>query len=157
MTDSTQSSLDMHKANLQLATRIVKLLEQQSQQSLELAIRLMDERINACDATIEALQKTGDWQTLAALPSEAFWRQLHQLTGDSQALSQAALRLQTHVAASLQEAIQEWQRQALLAFKNSMPGAGGTIPAFSESAWTELLRPWNPWFGATAPDAKESK
>jgi hypothetical protein len=90
---------------------------------------------------IQGLQQAADWQALATLPSEVFWRLCQGRMGDAQAVRQ--------VAAKSQAAFAEW----------TAPGAhdlaGVCLEAFGASgdaaSFTQLCQRWTqPW---TAPSA----
>ncbi|RTL18189.1 MAG: hypothetical protein EKK55_21465, partial [Rhodocyclaceae bacterium] len=59
---------------------------------------------------IESLLKAQNWQELATLPAQAFWRQFQHQMGGAQALTQVAIKNQTTFTQGLQQAIQDWQK-----------------------------------------------
>jgi post-segregation antitoxin (ccd killing protein) len=135
--------LNLHKANLELQLRLGRLLQENQRKWLELSSRAISEGIAESSAELEQVLKTQDWQALAALPGEAFWRQLQQRMGDSQALTQMAISAQTAFAAGLQEALQAWQKETAQA----LSGAGD----FSniQGIFNDMLQQWNQfWPGA---------
>ncbi|KAB2758343.1 MULTISPECIES: phasin family protein [Brucella/Ochrobactrum group] len=102
--------LKLHKANLELQIQINRLMQEGGKRWLEVASQASNEGITEALAEIEALRKAENWQTLATLPGESFWRVLQQRVGDTQELSQAAIKNQTAFASGLQEAIEGWQK-----------------------------------------------
>lgn len=123
------------KANLDLQTRIGRLLQEGGQQWLETGTRAIGESAAEFDAEARRLLQAGDWQALAALPVETFWRQAEQRMGDGQAAAQAALQAQESFANGLAEALQEWQRDLAKAWAvagidaGAMPGIAGSWDA----------------------------
>ena len=107
MSNANTLPLDLYKANLELQVRIGKLFQEGGKQWLDYGYRLASDGIAESDAEIAQLLQSEDWQKLATLPAEAFWRQLQQRFGDSQAAAQIAITAQTGFAHGLQEAVQD--------------------------------------------------
>ncbi|MFT3755307.1 MAG: phasin family protein [Pseudoxanthomonas sp.] len=151
MKDASQLPLSLYKANLELQTRLGKLLQESSRQWIDYSYRLANDGIAESNAEIEELLQTNDWQKLATLPAESFWRQVQQRFGDSQALAQIAAAAQTEFTHGVQEAMQAWQKETAEAF-GDLPLAGadwpGTLPA-----WETLLP--NAFAVAPVPTAKK--
>ncbi|MFT4256237.1 MAG: phasin family protein [Pseudoxanthomonas sp.] len=133
MSNANQLPLSLYKANLELQTRLGKLLQESSRQWIDYGYRLANGGIAESNAEIEELLRTQDWQKLATLPAESFWRQLQQRFGDSQALAQIAAAAQAEFAHGVQEAVQAWQKETAAAFGES-PSAGFD--------WTGSFPPW---------------
>ena len=81
--------------------------------------------------------RSEDWQKLATLPAESFWRQLQQRFGDSQAATQMAVTAQAGFVRGLQEAVQAWQKQTTEAL-----GTVASTTAFGDPTWSNLFKPW---------------
>lgn len=135
MSNKTDLPLNLYKANLELQARVTRLAQQNGQQWLEFGHRLLGDGIADSDATVAELLKADNWQNLATLPADAFWRQLQQRFGDTQAVAQIAISAQTAFAQGLQQAVQAWQKEAGEAIgANSLTITPG-------SAWSELFKP----------------
>ena len=148
MSNTTQLPLNLYKANLELQTRIAKLIQEGGRQWLELGQRAIEDGIAECDAEVEEVLKAGDWQALATLPAESFWRQVQQRFGDSQAAVQIAVGAQTAFASGLQDAVRTWQKETALA-----PGDNPLAASFEGSPWADLLKPWQQLLSPSASAA----
>ena len=148
MSNANTLPLDLYKANLELQVRIGKLFQEGGKQWLDYGYRLASDVIAESDAEIAQLLQSEDWQKLATLPAEAFWRQLQQRLGDSQAAAQIAITAQTGFAHGLQEAVQAWQQQTAGVLGEVAPAAlsGGDSP------WANLFKPWQQLLQAAATD-----
>ncbi len=107
--------LTLYKANLEFYLKTGKLLQESGQRWLEIGTRAFGDGIAESRAEVDQLIRSGDWQALAALPQDAYWRQLQQRFGDSQAVAQIAISNQTQFFAGLQEALQTWQEESAAA------------------------------------------
>lgn len=135
MSNTTDLPLNLYKANLELQTKVTRLAQQNLQQWLEWGNRLLGDGIADSDATVAGLLKAKNWQDVATLPADAFWRQLQQRFGDSQAAAQIAISTQTAFAQGLQEAVQAWQKEAAEALGTT------SLATTQGSAWSELFKP----------------
>lgn len=139
---NTDTPLQLIKANAELQMRLSRLLQESGQQWLEQANRGSSEVAAETGAALESLLKTSNWQELATLPAQAYWRQIQQQTSNSQALYQAAIAIQTNFTKGLQQAVQEWQSSV-----TSTIGTGdATAPLrdlFTQwgSAWKTATKP----------------
>lgn len=149
MNNLSELPLDLHKANLELQVRVGKLIQESGQQWLDFANRMYGDGIAESNAEVEELLKTRDWQKLATLPAESFWRQVQQRFGDSQAAAQIAIGAQTAFASGLQEAVRTWQKETAEALGDN-PLAG----SLGDSAWNDLLKPWERLLSAVSPGSK---
>ena len=102
--------LNLFKANLKLQLGLQRLMQENGQQGLANATRAGCENIAESGAEIESLLKAQDWQELATLPAQVFWRQFQHQMGGAQALTQVAIKNQTTFTQGLQQAIQDWQK-----------------------------------------------
>src|SRR5690606_5796434 len=125
------------KANLDLQARLGDLLQQGGQQWLEQGTRAAGESAAEFQAQAARLLQAGDWQALAALPMETFWRQAGQPAGDGQAAAQASLKAQENFVGGLTEALQEWQRDLAKAWAVAGIDAGA-VPGIPGS-WDTML------------------
>ena len=87
--------------------QMMKALQENGQQWLENATRAGKDGIAESGAEIENLLKAKNWQELATLPAQAFWRQFQYHVGGAQALTQVAIKNQTTFTQGLQIAGQE--------------------------------------------------
>src|SRR5690606_14383958 len=99
----------LYRTNLQLQARLAALLQDTARQWLDFWQRLVEEGVLESDAGLQALGRH-DWQALAALPADAFWRQVQQRFGDQQAAAQVAVAVQAAFARGLQDAMRDWRR-----------------------------------------------
>jgi len=153
MGNASDLALALWKANLDLQLRIGQLIQDSGRDWLELGTRAAGEGTVEFDAGLRKLMRGGDWQALAALPVEAFWRQAEQRVGDGQALNQIALHAQDSFASGVLEALQDWQ-QALAGAWNEVDLDLGldAAPGLAE-AWRSLLSNWDAGIAALAPVA----
>jgi len=138
MKDPTALPLSLYQANADLQTRIGALIQDSGRQWLDYARRLVGDCVAEGNAGLQGVLLAQDWQRLAALPADAFWRQLQQRFGDQQATAQAAVAAQTAFANGLQEALGDWQRDTAAALDE----AGLAYPALDPD-WS-LLFSWEP-------------
>jgi len=139
MNDPTALPLALYQANAALQARLGQLLQASGQHWLELGQRLFQDGLADARAGQDQLSRaSGDWQALAALPAEAFWRQLQQRFGDQQAATQVAVAAQTAFARGLQEALQAWQEDTVQALE----AAGLALPLSGD--WAALFAHWPP-------------
>ena len=143
MSDISKLPLNLYKANLGLQVKLGRLFQESGRQWIDYGYRLVNDGIVESNAEAEALLTAEDWQKLATLPAESFWRQLQQRFGDSQAVAQIAVTAQTDFARGLQEAVREWQMETTRAL-------GGTAGATSvPNTWNDLMKTWQSFL----PDA----
>lgn len=75
-----ESALQLLKANLELQARLTKLMQENGRHWLACRERLLDDGIADSDAAVASLLQAEDWQKLAVLPADAFWRQLQHVS-----------------------------------------------------------------------------
>lgn len=128
--------LHLLKAQLELQLHLSRLLQESGQQWLEHAARSGPERIAATGNEIDGLHQTSNWQDLATLPAQSFWRQSQLRMGHAQALVQTAVTSQLTLAQGIQQAVQDWQQQ--------VAGALGSTPGATDTSvpWSDLLARW---------------
>lgn len=139
MNSSTALPLALHQANMDLQARLAELAQAGGQHWLEFGQRLVSDGIVESAAGFQDILRTQDWQRLASLPADAFWRQLQHRFGDQQAATQLAVAAQASFARGLQEALQEWQHDTVAALDQ----AGLSVPALDPS-WQALFEGWQP-------------
>lgn len=149
MNRMSELPLSLYKANLELQVKIAKLIQESGREWLDFGYRLINDGIAESNAEVDELLKAGDWEKLAALPAESFWRQVQQRFGDSQAAAQIAVSAQTAFASGLQDALKAWQKETAEALGDN-PLAG----SLGDSAWADLLKPWEQWMSSASPNGK---
>ena len=150
MRDATELPLKLIRANLELQLRIAALIQDHGRQWTELAGRTVGDGRVEHEAELRELLGTNDWQALAALPANAFWRQMQQRIGDGQELARIAVGAQTAFAGGLIDALQAWQRETADAL-----ASGGTAAA--GGAWRAWLEPWERLLSESGPAASGRK
>ncbi len=148
---TTTLPFEIYKTNLALQARIIKLLQANSSEWLEIGYHMAKDQLAESGNEIEALLKAGDWQKLAALTAESVSRTSQKHLVDDQALGQSILRTQTAFAQGLQEAIQTWQKEASALF-----GGLPTAAPFADFAWNDLFKPWEKITSSLAAAAAKS-
>lgn len=127
MTQDTHLPLALMRAQMAFWTRTGELMQENRARWLALAEHTLARDAGEAHAeTREALQAT-DWSQLSALPMNTGWRLLNQSVGHTQDLALTAINNQTALAAGLQRALAEWQREtasALTQSRNAMPFSG---------------------------------
>lgn len=137
MSNPIEVTLSLYKANLELQLKLARLVQENSRQWLDFSYRLVNDGIAESNAGVEHLLKTEDWQNLATLPAESFWRQLQQRFGDSQTAAQIAISAQTAFSSGLQDAVRNWQKETTSTLGSLAPTAPLNV-----SNWNELFKPW---------------
>lgn len=136
MNDPSRLPMALSKANLDLQLGIANLVRNSGEHWLQFARHLVDEGIAESNTEVARLVQAGDWQKLATLPAETFWRLLQQHSGDSQEAARVAQSAQLEFARGLHEMLVAWQRATAEAF------AGGQTSAQAPG------NPWAPWLEA---------
>jgi uncharacterized membrane protein YeiB len=128
--------LHLLKAQLELQLHLGRLLQESGQQWLDHAARTGPERIAETGNEIEGVQQTSNWQELATLPAQAFWRHAHLRMGHAQALVQTAVASQMTLAQGMQQAVRDWQQQVAATLGGAQGAADTAVP------WSDLLARW---------------
>lgn len=133
MAIDTKTPMALYKANLELVMRLGALLQENRRRWTRFGVASADEAIERTLSETGRLLTSNDWQSLANLPGEAFWKAVQGEPGPMQGALDAAVGNQSAFAQGLQEAFGAWQQQCSEVIRD----AGGTLPvAFSvESAW----------------------
>lgn len=136
--------LALYQANLELVLRLEQLRQQAGRYWLAFGSQAMQQGMAEARTEGEQLGKaSGNLQALAALPAEAFWRQMQLQFGQAQAAAEQAAQAQAEFAAGLQDAVQRWHQQAAPALE---PAASAAGPA--AQAMQDFLAPWKAWMPA---------
>lgn len=138
MSNVTDPSLNLFKANLELQVKLAKLIQESNRQWLNFEGHLVDDSIAGSDALSEQLLQTEDWQKLASLPAETLVRVWQQRFGNTQALTQETFNAQTALARGIQDALHAWQQQIVMALGNSP----SVVVPQGNPAWADLFKPW---------------
>lgn len=152
MSNKTELPLSLHKANLELQVKIGRLIQESGRQWLDFGNRLINDGIAESNAEVEELLRTQDWEKLATLPAESFWRQMQQRFGDSQAVAQLAVGAQTAFATGLQEAVRTWQKETAQAL-----GDNPLAAPLGDPAWADPFKPWEQLLSASTGKRPEAK
>lgn len=146
---NTELPIDLYKANAQLQLQITRLLQESGHHWLEAMQQISAGGVLETTSRIQGLQQAVDWQALATLPSEVFWRLCQGRMGDAQAAGQAAAKSQAAFANGLRQALAAWQESISEAF-----GASAETASFAQ-----LCQQWaQPWTApAVAPQGKTKK
>ena len=146
---SNELPIHLYKANAELQLQITRLLQESSHHWLEVMQQLSAGGVLETTSRIQGLQQAADWQALATLPSEVFWRLCQGRMGDTQAVGRAAAKSQAAFADGLREALTTWQASVSEVF-----GASGGTASFAQffQQWTQ------PWTApGAAPQGKAKK
>jgi hypothetical protein len=120
--------------------QITRLLQESGHHWLEAVQQLSAGSVLETTSRIQNLQQAADWQALATLPSEVFWRLCQGRMGDTQAVGKCSQE-PGRLCRWLRQALTTWQESVSEAF-----GASGDAASF-----TQLCQHWTqPW---TAPSA----
>jgi len=129
------------RAGIELHLRVTKLLHENGQRWVELGSRVSKEGIEEYQSELENLLHTDNWQRLATLPSEAFWRQFQQRFADNQTAVQTAIEAQAAFTHGLQQALQTWQQET----------AGNAGSASAALPFTDFFKSWGAAWTADKP------
>lgn len=151
MGNATDLPSRLWKANLDLQLRIAQLLQDSAREWTDLGTRAVGEGVEEGDAELRAFLRSGDWQSLAALPVDAFWRQAQQRLGDGQALAQIAITAQNAFNRGLVEALQDWRKDTAQAMADAGKPAAGP-----GDAWEAAFAPWVALQSAFVPPGGKS-
>jgi ABC-type cobalamin transport system permease subunit len=138
---NSELPIHLYKANAQLQLEVTRLLQESGHQWLEAIQQLSADSMQETTVGIQGLQQAADWQALATLPSDVFWRLCQGRMNDVQALGQVAARNQTLFADGLRQALASWQASV-----SEAVGISADTASFG--------KPWQPWTQpATGPAA----
>ena len=140
MDKASNLPMALWKANLDLQARLGRLMQEGGQQWLELGTRAVGDSAAQFQADARKLLQAGDWQALASLPFETFWRQAETGLGEGKAAAEAAVQAQERFVAGLGEALREWQRQ--LAGPGPKPASTQVSPRPRPGRGKRCCRAW---------------
>ena len=106
---NSELPIQLYKANAELQLQITRLLQESGHHWLEAMQQLSAGGVLETTSRIQNLQQAADWQALATLPSEVFWRLCQGRMGDTQAVGRAAAKSQAAFVDGLREALTTWQ------------------------------------------------
>ncbi len=133
--------LDLYKANVELQLRITRLLQEGGHRWLESVQKSSLRSVEQTTAEIENLLQTGNWQSLATLPADTFWRLFQHGVNDSQAINQLAIENLTKFTSGLQEALEAWQKSVLAVVSET----SAAVPVM------DIFKQWGaPWANAAS-------
>ncbi len=151
MGNASNLPLRLYRANIELQLRVARLVQEHGQQWLELGTSALSDGISESDAEVRRLLDNQDWQSLAALPAETFWRQLQRHVGGGQAAAQVAVNAHNAFADGLVGTLKDWQEETAAAV------AGATLPGELDAAWKQVAAPWEQFLAAFAPPVASAK
>lgn len=140
MSQSTGLPIELLNANLALQARLMRLIQENGQSWLGFGRDLAAKATLAANKDATDALRTGDWQKLATLPTEAFWAPLQRQFSTSRELAEAAASAQTAFVQGLQEALRIWQKDV-----GSALGSTASARPLGGPAWIDLMSPWQQW------------
>jgi len=146
---NSELPIQLYKANAELQLQITRLLQESGHHWFEAMQQLSAGGVLETTSRIQNLQQAADWQALATLPTEVFWRLSQGRMGDTQAVGQAAAKSQAVFADGLRQSLSAWQASVSEVF-----GASGGTASFAQfcQQWTQ---PWSA--PGAAPQGKAKK
>jgi len=126
--------IHLYKANAELQLRVTRLLQESGHRWIEAMQQLSADGVLETTSRIQGLQQAADWQALATLPSDVFWRLCQGRMGDAQAVGQVAVKSQTAFADGLRQALADWQESVSKAL-----GSNAEAPSVAQlfQQWTQ--------------------
>ena len=124
MSLNTQLPLSLFRAQMTLCMRTGQLMHENRQRWLELADLCTQREVSEAHTEVVESNSAPDWQTLASLPADAFWRGLQRSLQVSQETLLTAVNSQAALGVGMQRALADWQRvaaQAVSHASNAMP------------------------------------
>ena len=148
---NSELPIQLYKANAQLQLQVTRLLQESGHHWLEAMQQINTGRVLEAGMRIQGLQQAADWQALATLPAEVFWRMCQGQVGDGREFGEAAAKTQSAFADGLREALLHWQESVSEAF-----GGPSGDQAAAAQAYQQWMQPWVSPTGAPA-DAAQGK
>ncbi len=138
--------LDLYKANVELQLRITRLLQEGGHRWLESVQKSSMRSMEQTTAEIEGLLQTANWQSLATLPADTFWRLFQHGVNDNQTINQLAIQNQAEFTSGLQEALEAWQKSVLGVVANT----NAAVPVM------DIFKQWGaPWANLAGASDKQ--
>jgi len=130
--------VDLYKANVELQLRITRLLQEGALRWLESVQKSSAEGVAEITAGIEGLQGSANWQSMAMLPAETFWRAFQHRVNDGQAINQLAIKNQAAFTTGMQQALESWQK-AVIGVLGGSQSTQPLLQAFGQlgAAWAQ--------------------
>ncbi len=148
MAIDTKTPMALYKANLELVMRLGALLQENRRRWTRFGVASSDDAIERTLDETSRVLTSNDWQSLANLPGETFWRTLQGDVGQIQGALDTAVGNQTAFAHGLQDAFAAWQQQCAEVIQD----AGAGVPG--NATYEEFLKAFNPGRGAPAAPRK---
>lgn len=147
MAIDTKTPMALYKANLELVMRLGALLQENRRRWTRFGVASADEAIERTLSETGRMLTTNDWQALANLPGETFWKAVQGEPGPMQGAVETAVGNQSAFAQGLQEAFGAWQQQCSEVIRE----AGGKLPSFSFEGVLRGIGTPRPAAAAAAP------
>ena len=145
MAIDTKTPMALYKANLELVMRLGALLQENRRRWTRFGVASSDDAIERTLDETGRMLTSNDWQSLATLPGETFWRALQGDVGQMQGALDTAVGNQTAFAQGLQEAFAAWQQQCAELIER----AGGAVPG--KVGYDEFVKAFTPRVTPVAP------
>ena len=158
MAIDTKTPIALYKANLELVMRLGALLQENRQRWTKFGMAGADNAVERTLSETGRMLTSNDWQSLATLPGETFWKALQGDAGPMQGAVDTAVSNQTAFAQGLQDAFAAWQQQCADVIQDAgaaLPGNAtfeGFLKTFTPQKSAAAARPT-----AAAPAAAKSK
>ena len=139
MTDEHNLPLALMRAQMTFWMRTGELLQDNRNRWLALAQKSLARDTGEAHVETREAAQAADWSALASLPRHTGWRLLKHGVGNAQDLTLTAINNQTALAAGVQQAMAEWQREtagAMTQARNAMPFSG-TLKSLLQAAAPE--------------------
>lgn len=114
-----QSTLTLYKVNLQFTFRLCDLLRDNALRWSEAGNRAVDSCAAELESAATRMLDAGDWNSLAFISSDLYWKALQLQTRAVQHLAETTLSNHTTLSAATQEAVSAWQQEAASALKET--------------------------------------
>lgn len=137
--------LKLYKANMQLHLELTRLLQEGTHRWLEAAHERGSRRIDQTKADMEGLMDSANWQSVAMLPAETFWRLHQHQVNTLQGNNRLVIKNQAAFITGLQQAISGWQKSV-----NEAMGSGTDAQPM-----LDVMKQWTTTW--TVPQIEEDK
>lgn len=136
--------LALFRAQLAFWMRTGEILQESQGRWLALTQHALDRQTGDTHAETLGAVRASNWTELTSLPANAGWRFLNQGVASNQALALTAINNHTALAAGIQRALADWQREtatALTQASNSMPLSGMMKDALRAAGTLDSMGP----------------
>lgn len=120
----SQSSLALHKVNLQFFFRICDLARKNALRWSEASNRSLDAGAAEWERAATSMLDAADWSSLAVVSGDLYWKALQLQVQNVQKMAETGLTNQAAFGSALQEAVSNWQQASTAKLKErrgSMP------------------------------------